>query len=285
MKQGNGFLVTKANVIVEASYRLTLQEQRLVLYCVAQVDSRKPLDEQREFIVEAGPFRETFGISAEKVYEELREAAERLFERKITLTDVQAAQLAHLRWVSMVRYQDGKGRVVLNFSPEILPFISALKDRFTSYSLESIAGLSSTFAIRMFEVLSQYAGLGRRQVTIEQLRRWLDCVDSYPRFSEFERWVIAPAVEQLNERTELCVRYEKTKSGRNVTHVEFVIGRTRAAPVPKVVREPPKRDIPNDAERETERRDWEAHMRRLGLDPAELVANSARPGKPVPVMD
>lgn len=281
MKQGSSFLVTKANAIVEASYRLTLQEQRLVLFCVAQVDSRKSLDEQRVFVVEAGPFRETFGISAEKVYEELREAAVRLFDRKVTLSDAQTGQETLLRWVSMVRYQDRKGRVVLNFSPEILPFISALKDRFTSYSLESVAGLSSTFAIRMFEVLSQFAGLGRRQVTVEQLRRWLDCVDSYPRFSEFERWVIAPAVAQLNERTELCIRYEKSKSGRNVTHVEFIIGRTRTAPIPKVVREAPKNDVPSDAERELERRDWEAHMRRLGLDPAELVAKSPRPGKPL----
>jgi len=282
MKQGNNFLVTKANAIVEASYRLTLQEQRLILYCVAQVDSRKSLDEQRVFVVEAGPFRETFGISAEKVYEELREAAIRLFERKVTMRDAQTCHETLLRWVSMVRYQDRKGRVVLNFSPEILPFISALKDRFTSYSLESVAGLSSTFAIRMFEILSQYAGLGRRQVTIEQLRLWLDCVDSYPRFSEFERWVIAPAVSQLNERTELCIRYEKSKNGRNVTHVEFIIGRTRTAPIAKVVREAPKNDVPSDGEREVERRDWEAHMRRLGLDPAELVAKSSRPGKPVP---
>ena len=83
MKLGSSLLVTKANAIVEASYRLTLQEQRLVLFCVAQVDSRRSLEEQRTFTVEAMPFRETFGLSAEKVYEELKDAAVRLFERKI----------------------------------------------------------------------------------------------------------------------------------------------------------------------------------------------------------
>ena len=79
MKPGSALLVTKANAIVEASYRLTLQEQRLVLFCVAQVDSRRPLEEQRTFTVEATPFRETFDLSPEKVYEELKDAAVRLF--------------------------------------------------------------------------------------------------------------------------------------------------------------------------------------------------------------
>ena len=278
MKPGSALLVTKANAIVEASYRLTLQEQRLVLFCVAQVNSRRSLEEQRTFTVEAMPFRETFGLSAEKVYEEQKDAAVRVVERKITISDAQTGQETLLRWVSMIRYQNRRGRVVLNFSPEMLPFISALKDRFTSYPLESIARLSSTFAIRLFEVLAQYANLGRRQVTVEQLRRWLDCVDSYPRFSEFERWVVAPAVAQLNERTELRVRYDKGKVGRQVSHFEFVIGRAPSAPKPKPAAAVAKPAEPPAAERKAaERQEWEAHMRRLGLDPAALMAQAGKP--------
>lgn len=277
MKPGSALLVTKANAIVEASYRLTLQEQRLVLFCVAQVDSRRPLEEQRTFTVEATPFRETFDLSPEKVYEELKDAAVRLFERKVTISDAQNGQETLLRWVSMIRYQNRRGRVVLNFAPEMLPFISALKDRFTSYPLESIARLSSTFAIRLFEVLAQYANLGRRQVTVEQLRRWLDCVDSYPRFSEFERWVVAPAVAQLNERTELRVRYDKAKVGRQVSHFEFVIGRAPSAPKAKAAAAPERPVAAVEDRQATERREWEAHMRRLGLDPEALLAQAARP--------
>lgn len=281
MKPGSALLVTKANAIVEASYRLTLQEQRLVLFCVAQVDSRRPLEEQRTFTVEATPFRETFELAPEKVYEELRDAAVRLFERKVTISDAQNGQETLLRWVSMIRYQNKRGRVVLNFAPEMLPFISALKDRFTSYPLRSIARLSSTFAIRLFEVLAQYANLGRRQVSVEQLRRWLDCVDSYSRFSEFERWVIAPAVAQLNERTELRVRYDKSRTGRQVSHFEFVIGRAPSAPKARPASAASAGTVVAPAAaRQAEHAEWEAHMRRLGLDPQALIARAGGPPKP-----
>lgn len=284
MKTQGSMLVTKANTIVEASYRLTLQEQRLILFCVAQVDSRRPLDQQRTFVIEAGPFRETFGIAQEKVYEELKDAAKRLFERKVTITDAQNGQVTLLRWVSLIRYENRKGRVVLNFAPEMLPFISDLKDRFTSYPLEAVAKLSSTFALRLFELLAQYARVGRRQMSVEELRRCLDCVESYPRFSEFERWVISPSIAQLNERTDLRVQYEKVSSGRYVTHLEFTIARRPVLEPPK-----PSRTTPADngasgtaEERAFEQRQWEAHMRRLGYDPAELLASSGPPFKVVP---
>lgn len=277
MKARGGLLVTKANVIVEASYRLTLQEQRLILFCVAQVDSRRPLDDQRSFVVEAGPFRETFGLAQEKVYEELRDASRRLFERKVTITDAQNGQVTLLRWVSLIRYENRRGRVVLNFAPEMLPFISDLKDRFTSYPLEAIAKLTSTFAVRLFELVAQYARLGRRQMAVDQLRRWLDCIDSYPRFSEFERWVIAPAVAQLNERTNLRVRYDKVAAGRHVSHLDFVISRTAANEPAKPAKSREPVPVDEEREREIERRDWEAHMRRLGYDPAELLASRPMP--------
>lgn len=279
MKTQGSMLVTKANTIVEASYRLTLQEQRLVLFCVAQVDSRRPLEQQRTFVVEAGPFRETFGIAQEKVYEELKDAAKRLFERKVTITDAQNGQVTLLRWVSLIRYENRKGRVVLNFAPEMLPFISDLKDRFTSYPLEAVAKLTSTFAVRLFELLAQYAKLGRRQMSVEQLRRWLDCMDSYPRFSEFERWVLAPSVTQLNERTDLRIRYDKVSSGRHVTHLEFVIGRVQAPERVKPAKAKAPVAVETDSERarETERREWAAHMRRLGYDPEALLASASLP--------
>jgi|GEM_PF-356301 len=217
-------VVTKANAIIEASYRLTLQEQRLVLFCIAHIDSRKPLEEQRCFTIEAAPFREIFGLAQEKVYEELKDAGNRLFEREIFIDDVKNNQITRLRWVSKIRYHKNKGRLEVNFAPELLPFISSLRERFTSYPLKSVASLSTTYAIRLFEILTQYRSLGRRALGVEQLRRWLDCTDCFERFSDFDRWVLKPSLEQINSRTPLKVEVERIKSGRHVVTLEFRIG-------------------------------------------------------------
>ncbi|WP_081826623.1 RepB family plasmid replication initiator protein [Persephonella sp. KM09-Lau-8] len=45
----------------------------------------------------------------------------------------------------------------------------------------------------------------------------------YPRFEAFERRVLKKAVEEINEKTDLKVSYSKKRTGRKVTHIEFMI--------------------------------------------------------------
>ncbi len=47
--------VTKSNSLIQSSYKLTLNEQRLVLACIAQLDSRRPLPKDN-------PFRRQHGL-------------------------------------------------------------------------------------------------------------------------------------------------------------------------------------------------------------------------------
>ena len=76
-------------------------------------------------------------------------------------------------------------------------------------------------------------------------------------------------------RTELRVRYDKAKIGRNVSHFEFNIGRVAAAKAKPVL--PPAPAPAPVVDKAAERLEWEAHMRRLGYDPAELMAKAGGP--------
>jgi hypothetical protein len=46
--------VVKSNKVIEASYLLSLSEQRVLLACIAQIDSTAELTEQYQFQVSAG---------------------------------------------------------------------------------------------------------------------------------------------------------------------------------------------------------------------------------------
>ena len=43
-------IVTKANALIEASYNLTLNEQRIILACAAKLDGRKPMPREAVFV-------------------------------------------------------------------------------------------------------------------------------------------------------------------------------------------------------------------------------------------
>ena len=126
-----------------------------------------------------------------------------------------------MRWVQSIRVLESKSVVGLRFSKEILPFISNLSREFTKYSLSDIAGMSSAYAIRIYELLSQYRSIGKREISVENLRTMLELGKRYPLFADLKRWVIDTAVDQINEYSPLNVKYEQKKTGRKVTHIQF----------------------------------------------------------------
>lgn len=219
MSELKDFTVTKANALVQASYHLTLNEQRLVLCCVAQLDSRKPLPKDNLFTVSVEDYAGLFPVDRKNAYRELEEAASALYQRDIRTYDGKA--LERFRWISYVKYHDGEGRVTLRFSHDTAPYLSLLYERFTSYRLEQIAGLRSVYAIRLFEFLMQYKRTGRFIVGVEDFKSWLELKDQYTRFSNLKARVIEPAVRELREKSRLIVEWQPLKKGRTVEHLEF----------------------------------------------------------------
>ena len=51
MAQLSNFVVAKSNALIQASHKLNLNEQRLVLACVAQMDGRRPMPKDNLFTI------------------------------------------------------------------------------------------------------------------------------------------------------------------------------------------------------------------------------------------
>ena len=259
--------ITKSNILIEANYSLSLQEQRLILCCIALIDPRLPLKDQRVFLIHAAEFQARFGMPREKAYEELREIGDRIFERKVVIQDPRSGTIEKIRWVSKAQYMKGQGAIQVYFAPEILPYLSQLKASFTSYNFAAVANFSSTFAIRLYEIIGQYRSIGRRLTAVDDLRRWLDCTDTFTRFTDFERWAIRVAVEQINKHSDLRVTYRKCKQGRAVTHLEFTFSAVqRQVAVPL---QPAVAKVISESAEETDRL-WRGQMKVFGVDPDNL---------------
>lgn len=214
-------LVAKSNALVRASYKLNLQEQRLVLAAISKLDSRRPYvtprGSQTTVRISAIEFADTFGIDKRKAYEELKEATNELFERRIT--EINGKQTTKMRWVSKVQYHDGEGWAELTFSLDVLPLLTLLRAKFTTYSLQRVAGLRSTYSIRIFEMLAQFASTGLLRIELADMIRQLDL--PYTRYADVARRVIKPAVDELQAKSSLEIEWRAIKDGRAVKTIEF----------------------------------------------------------------
>lgn len=218
----SNLLVTKSNHLIEAGYKLSLNEQRLILSAIAQLDSRKPVPKDNDFIITASEFAETFGIPLNQAYETLDDAASRLYERDIKTYDRTAKTRERFRWVDGVKYWDGEAKVTLSFSRWIIPYLTLLHQQFTTYELKQVSRLNTAYAIRFYELLMQFIKTGERYISLEKLRELLELKDQYSRFYDLKKYIIDPSIVDINEKTNLTVEWDVIKKGRNITGLMFV---------------------------------------------------------------
>jgi len=215
-------LVTKSNYLVEAGYKLSFNEQRLILFAISRLDGRKPIAKDNDFIITASEFSASFGMPIKQAYEALEEAASRLYERDIKSFDKDAKMRERFRWVDCVKYWDGDAKVTLSFSNRIIPYLTKLHQQFTSYEIKQISKLRTAYSIRFYELLAQFLKTGERYITLEKLRNLLELQNEYARFFNLKTRVIDPSIKDINETTNITVDWDVIKKGKVIIGLVFI---------------------------------------------------------------
>lgn len=217
--------VCKANEVIEAGYKLSLNEQRVVLACIGQVNSMEELLQTDEFELSAKDFAKVYGISEDRAYSELQEVAKNLYQRSLTIynPDPKRPKLKKIetRWISSIGYMPEDGKITLCFAQKLLPYLSGLKGSFTRYDLVHVGNMTCIYAIRLYELLMQWKTTGTRTIEISWLKKQFQLDESYERMNNFKARVLDPAVKDINTHSNYQVSWEQRKTGRNVTHITF----------------------------------------------------------------
>jgi len=213
-------VVSKDNQLIQASYTLPISAQRVILLCIAKLDSRKKIDIDYEFTLSVDDLALETGVSRENSYRDLRKAVNCLYDSSIMI-DVNDPD-SKLRWIFEKRFSKTKREVVLSFSPKIIPYISELKSRFTTYKLRDVANFTCSYSVRIFELIMQWKDKNEIKIEIGRLRDILQLNDKYPRIIDLKRHVITPSLNDINTHSKIRVSVEQVKNGKEITHLLFV---------------------------------------------------------------
>jgi plasmid replication initiation protein len=225
----NNLTVVKSNKVVEASYMLSLAEQRVLLCCIAKIDSMAVLTEDYRFEVTVLEFANLIGIdNLSNTYRDLKTASEKLYERSVIIDDPEPDNPKIIkrktRWISSIDYLPGEGKVVLCFAVDIIPYLSQLSREFTQYKLTHVTRFESVYSIRLYELLAQWISVGEREIEVEWFKRQFQVEDKYSRVVDLKKRVIDPAVKEINDHSNFWVTFEQRKRGRTITHFQFQFG-------------------------------------------------------------
>ncbi|HDV0868504.1 TPA: RepB family plasmid replication initiator protein [Enterococcus faecalis] len=143
--------------------------------------------------------------------------------------------------IPYVKWTDYHDEVTIRFSPEIMPYLINLKKNFTQHALSDLSELNSKYSIILYRWLSMnynqyehYSNKGGRReeqveeyrnptISMRELREMTDTVQDYPRFTNFESYILKNSLKEINAHTHFNVTYDKIKKGRSIDRIVFHI--------------------------------------------------------------
>lgn len=224
----------QSNRITTASQRLDLVERRIIMTAISKIDRRDEPTDQKVYYVDASDLAQLGGDS-KSAYRDMKSAADTLFNRYILLQDEK--KIAKIRWIQRVEYDEGKGRVGIRFSHDVVPFLTNLRTEYTQFELLDIQGMRSEYAIRIYTMLMQYKSVMYKfakqgkpycwTISIDDLRNSLQIGNRLKANGVFKLHVVDRARDQINNAPNSKIRIlsatmTKPNGGRKYTHIEFV---------------------------------------------------------------
>ena len=219
-------LIVKDNALINASYSLSLVEQRLVLLAILEArQNNADGNYDKPITVTADSYMEHFNVQRGTAYEVLQLACKSLFERRFSYQEKRGKGVANItsRWVSQIAYIENTAMVELIFTPAVIPLVTELEKHFTSYELAQVAGLNSAYAVRLYELCIAWRKVGKvPTIDLQDLRNKLGVLDDeYQHMHHFKARVLLPALKQINEHTDITADYKQHKTGRTITGISF----------------------------------------------------------------
>ena len=163
-------IITQSNLLIQSSYSMTLQEKRVLIFCLTLIS---PKDKDfYEYTIPVKDFAEMFGLSIKATYSDLKKAVERLSKTSIRFPNpVDNNEINNVVIVPKYVETKNKSYVKVGFNPELKPYLLQLRRLFTSYNLTAVLYMKSVYSWRCYELFKSEEFKNKPfEITIEKFK-------------------------------------------------------------------------------------------------------------------
>lgn len=219
-------IVVKSNQLIQQSrFKLNLQQQKIVLYLVSQIDYSD--DDFKLYTFGIRDFCRICGIdnAGGTQYSRLRDSLQQLSDKSLII-HIDHDTETNARWIEKFYMNKRTGTLQIRLDKDLKPYLLHLRENFTKYELVYTLRMRHKASPRLYEILKSYHYNDLRPYTKEfsfdELRNLLDAhKQTYSKFKYFNSFVLAPAIEEINTQTDLFVEATPLRTGRTVYAVRF----------------------------------------------------------------
>lgn len=218
------YVVMSNDIIQRSTYSLKGMEHKVIRYLISKIKpSDRPYTEY-EFDIKDFCRLCNYDTSSSGTYiRYVKDIIENIMTHTIQIP-LADGSLYMTHWIQSCRIRPTDGSFMVQFDQHLSPLLFQLKSYYTQYSLEYILPLRSKYGSRLYELLKSYMNLGSKHtISIDELKQRLGIEGKYPAYADFRLYVIEPALDEINNMTDIAVWHKPIKQGRKVTKIEFTV--------------------------------------------------------------
>lgn len=211
-------VVAKSNELIPQIAKFELSELRLIAYCVAHYDSRKPGN--KSFIARIDDLTKLFPMDKKSAYAVIRKVMIGLGKKPLEV--MVKKKKRYRNWFEGFDYEDGSGEFEFFIQKDVAPYLLQLEGCFTRFRLKDVYQFKAASTWKLYENLKRWEAAGKWPVKLDELRLLLGIAGKYARWDAFKAY-IKKAITELNEVSDIKVSFLQKKRGRSVVGLEFHI--------------------------------------------------------------
>jgi len=223
------YTVVKSNILIQnARFQLSLFEQKLLVYIIAQI---KPDDtELKRYTISIKEFCRVCGIDYKNGgnYAYIKKTIEKMAQRFmwINISENNVQKETMIRIIERPYISKQSGTIEIKLDEVMQEYLLFLKNtgNFTIYDAIFSLPMTSSYSMRFYELFKSYANQGIIRISVKKLREIL-MLDkkSYDRWSNLKSRILDVAISEINEKTDIDVRYKTSRKERKIDYITFLI--------------------------------------------------------------
>ena len=259
-------VLSRANLLIESRYRASMMETKVMTIGLYKL--QKQLSQNLTVTFTKAELASVMGVENQTwIYEQLRRVSKRIVQHFHHIENPEEQEFQSFAIVTKAEFK--QGTFSITFNEMIKPYLFHLEDKFTKMQMDILMSFDmskNNFAFRLYEILRTdlYKLTPNRKYLlirfgVSQLKIMIGVVNTddpaiqdaidrgadpdyivekiavngetkmYDKWYDFRRYILEPAMKEINEKTDIHVDYklEKGSKGGKVQSIVFILSKNK----------------------------------------------------------
>lgn len=273
LKIKDNFKVTMHKKLIEASFSdtLTIQEQRILYAVISNIPAPEFVKENGQYVLDQQgkkiianrieslppyevPLKDLArAIGIKEMEYDVVKSLSRKFMSKVIEMESPDGSFEHMQWLFNSKYVAGTGKIIIELSPKLYPYLLNLTENFASVNLGTLMKFKCKYTSRLYLLLEQWGKVSHKEFTPDELRGILgvpyeevkgEKVYKLANYPHLKQRALTPAIEEINKHTNYKIEMSETHNGRKVVAIKFkIVNKEKTKQVIKMPQQKPQAPV------------------------------------------